>query len=84
MTSLPASASRLSIDGHGGTCEPWGPWEPCHDDQLPGAGLAGVSFPPSIIGTLPGPGVSFPPSIIGRLAGVDRRHHGGTVGTAAR
>ena len=23
---------RLSIDGHGDTCEPWGPW---HDDQLP-------------------------------------------------
>ena len=32
MTSFPASAFRLSIDGHGGTCEPWGPW---HDDQLP-------------------------------------------------
>ena len=41
MTSFPPSASRLSIDRHGGTCEPWGPW---HDDQLAGAGLAGVSF----------------------------------------
>ena len=27
--------ARLSIDKHGGTCEPWGPWGPQHDDQLP-------------------------------------------------
>ena len=63
MTSLPgAGLARRQLPavdrrhhGHGrgdrGTCEPWGPWEPRHDDQLPGAGLAGVSFPPSIIGT---------------------------------
>ena len=30
-----------------------------------------TSFPPSIVGTLPGPGVSFPPSIV-------------TTGTATR
>ena len=69
MTSLPASASRLSIDGHGDTCEPWGPW---HDDQL----ARRWPCPPSIVGTLPDPGVSFPPSIVGTLAGVDRRHRG--------
>ena len=45
MTSLPASAFRLSIDGHGGTCEPWGPCEPRHDDQLPGAGLGRRQLP---------------------------------------